>query len=121
MENRGGEHDCSSRRWLECSWAVLGKRNLAALEIRVEIDRDCESAMRHRPPGVVAVRTKMSACFRVVAGNEVTLDPCRTNLERLLVLRTDPSPDARPKIGDERGVGQVKIASTFPAVVKILD
>ena len=121
MENRSGEDDRSSGRGLEGSRAVLGKRNLAALEIRVEIDRDCEPAMRDRDPGVVAMGTEMAAGLGIVARDEVALDPGRAHLKRLLDLRADPSPDARPKIGDELSVGQMEIASAFPAVVEILD
>jgi hypothetical protein len=77
--------------------------------------------MRARDPGVVAMGTEMSAGFRVIACDDVALDPGWAHLERLLDLRADPSSDARAKIGYEALVGQMEIASTFPAVVEILD
>jgi hypothetical protein len=58
MENRSGEDDRGSGPGLEGLRAVLGKRNLAALEIRVEIDRDRKPAMSNRDPGVVAMGPK---------------------------------------------------------------
>jgi hypothetical protein len=67
VEDRSGEDDRGSGRGLEGLRAVLGKRNLAAVEIRVEIDRDGEPAMRNRDPGVVAMRTEMPACLGIVA------------------------------------------------------
>ena len=49
MENRSGEDDRSSGRGLEGSRTILGKRNLAALEVCVEIDRDREPPVRDQP------------------------------------------------------------------------
>ena len=63
----------------------------------------------------------MPAGLGVVARDKVALDPGRAHLKRLLDLRTDPSADARSEISDEARVGQMEIASTFPAVVEILD
>src|ERR1700730_7149029 len=98
MENRSGEHDRRPGRSLEKSGAVFGKGNLAPLEIRVEIDRDREPAMRDRDPGVVAMGAKMAAAFGIVARDQVALDPGRPHLKRFPDLRADPPSDARPKI-----------------------
>jgi hypothetical protein len=63
----------------------------------------------------------MPACLGIVTRDQVALDPGWPHLERLFDLRTDPSPDARSEIGDERTVGQMEIAAALPRPVEVLD
>ena len=77
--------------------------------------------MRHRYPGVVAMGAEMPARLGIIARDEVALDPGQAHLKRLPDLRTDPSPDARPQVGDEERVGQMEIAPALPGAVEILD
>src|SRR5665213_2129846 len=107
MKDRSGKDDRGSGRGLEGLWAVFGKRNLAALKVCVEIDRDGEPAMRDCDPGVVAMGTEMPAGLGIVARDEVAFDPGWAHLKRLFDLGADPSPDARSEIGDELSVGQM--------------
>src|SRR4051812_11144781 len=94
MEEGTGEHHGAARRSLVTAGAVFRKTHLAALKLRIEIDRNRKTSMCGSLGRVVPVRAEVAAVLRRVAGHDVALHACRLEEMHLLNLRIDPPDNA---------------------------
>src|SRR5262245_27586220 len=77
MQEGAGEHHGAPRRRLEAARAVLGKADLAAVELGIEVDRDRKPAVCCSLRGIVAMWGKMAAVLGAVAAYQIALHPGR--------------------------------------------
>src|SRR5215210_3216763 len=93
MQQRAREHYGATRRGLEAARPVLGEADFAALELRIEIDRDRKAAMGGSRRGVVAMCPEVAAVLCRVAGDDVALHPRYSELVNLQDFGNDPPLD----------------------------
>src|SRR5215204_1183075 len=93
MQQRAREHYGPTRRGFEAARPVLGETDFAALELRIEIDRDRKAAMDSSRRRVVAMCPEVAAVLCRVAGDDVALHPRYSELVNLQDFGNDPPPD----------------------------
>src|SRR3954470_13134138 len=72
MQKRAGKHHSPAERNLKTFWAVFGKAEVAAVEVVIQVGRDCETAMRRSGCRIVAMGLEMAPLRSRVARNDVT-------------------------------------------------
>jgi hypothetical protein len=90
MKQRAGEHYGSARRRLEAAWPLLREADLATLELRIEVDRDCEAAMSRSRRRVVAMRPEVAAVLCRVTRDDVPLHARHFEMVHFEDLGQDP-------------------------------
>src|SRR5215475_13488310 len=120
MQERAREHDSAAYRRLESPLVpVLGKDDLATIEIGVEVDRDREPAVCRPSRGVVAMRPEVPAILGGIARNDMALDERRLELVHLADLWHDATLDETLRPIDDLGVDDVVVAA--PLVIVAVD
>src|ERR1700676_4212644 len=82
VQRTAGEYDRAARRRAISAAAELGKNQIAAVLILVEVDRHGKAAVLRAGIDVVAMAIEMSADRAVVTGDDVAIHPGRRELKK---------------------------------------
>src|SRR5262249_57842441 len=116
----GKDHGPAGRR-LETLRPIFRETHLATVEIGIEIDGNCEAAVRRALRGVGAMRTEVSGILGCVARHDVTLHARYLELVDLEDFRGDPPLNARLRLADQVGIFDRVVPAAFMRGVLNLD